>query len=80
MKVHSGDTVQIMAGKDKGKKGKILATRPSENLVLIEGVNIVTKHLKKQGTTPGQIIKVEKPIQASNVMLVCPETGKPTRI
>lgn len=80
MKVRSGDVVQVIAGKDKGKKGKVLAANPSENRVLIEGVNIATQHMKKQGATPGQIIKIEKPIHVSNVKLVCPETGKPTRI
>lgn len=80
MKIRKGDMVQVMAGKDKGKKGKILATNKEDNRVVVEGVNIATCHIKKQGTTPGQIIKIEKPIQVSNVMILCPETGKPTRI
>ncbi|MDP2103386.1 MAG: 50S ribosomal protein L24 [Candidatus Gracilibacteria bacterium] len=80
MKVRSGDMVQVISGKDKGKKGKILATNPESRLIVVEGVNIATRHMKKQGTTPGQIIKVEKPIQASNVMILDPESGKPTRI
>jgi len=80
MKVRSGDMVQVMSGKDKGKKGKILATNPESRLIVVEGVNIATRHMKKQWTTPGQIVKVEKPIQASNVMILDPESGKPTRI
>jgi len=48
--------------------------------IIVEGVNIATRHVKKQGTTPGQIIKMEKAIDASNVMLVCPHTSKPTRV
>ena len=80
MRIHSGDTVQVMSGKDKGKKGKVLATHTSDNRLVVEGINIATCHIKKQGTTPGQIIKVEKPIQASTVMILDPESGKPTRI
>ncbi len=80
MKLRSGDSVVVIAGKDKGKNGKILKVFPITGKILIEGVNIVTKHIKKQGTTPGQIIKMEKAIDASNAMLVCPITEKPTRI
>jgi large subunit ribosomal protein L24 len=79
MKIRSEDTVVIMAGKDKGKNGKVQKVFPITNKILVEGVNIVTKHIKKQGTTPGQIIKMEKPIDASNAMLLCPLTQKPTR-
>lgn len=70
-------------GKALGNKGKtwtILKVFKDENKVLIEGVNIVKRHMKKQGTQPGQIVEMEKPVDASNVMLVCPYTGKPTRI
>lgn len=70
----------IMAGKDKGTKGKVLKVSLASNKILVEGVNIVTKHIKKQGTTPGQIIKMEKAIDASNAMVLCPITEKPTRI
>lgn len=69
-----------MAGKDKGKQGTVLATNSEDNRLVVEGVNIATCHIKKQGTTPGQIIKIEKPIQSSNVMILDPETNKPTRI
>jgi len=80
MRIRSGDTVQVMSGKDKGKKGKVLATHASDNRLVVEGVNIATCHIKKQGTTPSQIIKIEKPIYASTVMMLDPESGKPTRI
>ena len=80
MKIRSGDMVQVMAGKDKGKKGKVLATHAADNRLVVDGVNIATCHIKKQGTTPGQIIKVEKPMNASNVMILDPESGKPTRV
>lgn len=80
MRIRKGDKVQVMAGKDKGKQGTVLATNAEENRLVVEGINIATCHIKKQGTTPGQIIKIEKPIQASNVMILDPETNKPTRI
>ncbi len=80
MKIHSNDEVVVITGKDKGKKAKVLRAIPKENKVLVEGVNIVTRHMKKQGATPGQKISFEKPIDVSNVMLVDPKTGAPTRI
>lgn len=71
-----------MSGKsaDKGRSAKVLKVLGREEKILVEGVNIVTKHVKKQGTQKGQIIKLEKPIHVSSVMLVCPITGKPTRV
>jgi large subunit ribosomal protein L24 len=80
MKIRTGDSVVVMSGKDKGKKGKVLKVFPVTQRLVVEGVNIVTKHIKKQGTTAGQIIKMEKSVDASNVMIECPITGKPTRI
>ncbi len=80
MRIRKGDKVQVMAGKDKGKQGTVLATNSEDNRLVVEGINIATCHIKKQGTTPGQIIKIEKPIQSSNVMILDPETNKPTRI
>ena len=80
MKIRSEDTVVIMAGKYKGKNGKVLKVFPITNKILVEGINVVTKHIKKQGTTAGQILKMEKAIDASNAMLLCPITEKPTRI
>lgn len=80
MKIHTGDEVQVQTGKDKGKVAKVLQAIPTENKVIVEGVNVVTKHMKKQGATPGQKVSFEKPIDASNVMLIDPKTKKPTRI
>lgn len=82
MKIHSWDTVTIISGtrKNKWKSWKVLKAFPSSHKILVEGINIVTRHLKKQWTTPGQIIKMEKPIDVSNAMLLCPITQKPTRI
>ena len=82
MKIRTWDTVQVMSWsrKYRGTQGKVLKVFLETGRVLVEGVNIVTRHIKKQGTTPGQIVKMEKAIDASNVMLVCPHTGKPTRV
>ena len=78
--VKSGDTVVILSGKDKGKQGKILETSPKEGKVIVEGRNVVTKHVKprKQGD-PGGLIKAESAIYAAKVMAVCPKCNKPTR-
>lgn len=80
MKIRNGDNVQVIAGKDSGKTGKVLKVLPQTNKVIVEGVNIATRHIKKQANQAGQIIKMEKAIDASNVMLVCPLTEKPTRV
>ena len=80
MKIHSNDEVIVIAGKDKGKKGKVLKVNPLSRTILVEGVNIITRHIKRQGTTPGQKVNYEKPIDVSNVMLVDPKTGEPTRV
>lgn len=80
MKIHSGDQVIVISGKDKGKKGKVLRVFLESNKVLVEGVGIVTRHIKRQGSTPGQKVSYEKPVFASTVMLVDPKTGNPTRI
>ena len=80
MKIHSNDEVIVIAGKDKGKKGKVVKANPASGTVLIEGVNLITRHIKRQGATPGQKVTYEKPIDASNVMLIDPKTGEPTRI
>jgi large subunit ribosomal protein L24 len=66
--------------KDRGVKAEVLTVNTSNNKIIVKGVNVVTRHMKKQGTNPGQIIKMEKAIDASSVMLVCPFTDKPTRI
>ncbi|MCF7845804.1 MAG: 50S ribosomal protein L24 [Candidatus Peribacteraceae bacterium] len=81
MKIVSSDTVQIIAGKDKGKTGKVMRALPKTDQVVVEKVNIVTKHIKKRADgTPGQIVKFEKPINVSNVKIVCPNCKKPARV
>jgi large subunit ribosomal protein L24 len=80
MKIRKDDNVLVISGKDKGKQGKVLKVLTKTNRVLIEGINMVTRNYKKMGTTPGQSIKKENPIDVSNVMLVCPITSKPTRV
>ena len=81
MHVKSKDTVIVISGKDKGKKGKISAAFPKLNRVTVEGVNVVTKHQKaRNAAQAGGIIHKEMPIDASNVMLVCPKCGKATRV
>lgn len=82
-KVHvkKDDTVIVLSGKDRGKKGKVLSVKPSSNQVLVEGVNIATKHKKPKGRyQQGGIIHQEAPINGSNVMLVCDKCGKPTKV
>jgi len=81
MHVKTGDTVIVISGRDKGKKGKVLAVSPKEGKVIVEGLNIVSKHIKprKMGQ-PGGIVKAESAIYASKVMLVDPESGKRTRV
>ena len=75
-----GDEVVVIAGSDKGKKGKIIKTLRNENRVIVEGVRVAKKHQKPTGQETGGIIEVERPIDASNVMLIDPKTKKPTRI
>ncbi|MEO3947992.1 50S ribosomal protein L24 [Gorillibacterium sp. CAU 1737] len=79
--VKKEDTVVVITGKDKGKKGRVLAAYPRENRVLVEGVNLVKKHAKPSQQNPqGGIISQEAPIHVSNVMLIDPKSGKPTRV
>ena len=75
-----GDEVVVIAGSDKGKKGKILKTLKNENKVVVEGVHVVKKHQKPTGQESGGILEMEKPIAASNVMIIDPKTKKRTRI
>ena len=81
MNVKKGDTVIVLSGKDKGKQGKVLGTVPSEAKVVVEGINMVTCHVKprKQGEEGG-IVKREAAMYASKVQVVCPKCGKGTRI
>ena len=81
MFVRKDDKVVVLSGRDKGKEGKVLSAMPKEDKVIVEGVSVASKHVKpkKQGEQGG-IIKVETPIYASKVMVVCPKCGKPTRV
>lgn len=85
MKIKIGDEVEVIAGNDRGIRGTVQRVMPAKNRVVVTGVNVVKKHQKPQQTggrskAQGGIIEFEAPINASNVMLVCPETGEPTRI
>lgn len=81
MHVKTGDKVMIISGKDKGKKGKVLEVSPKESKVIVEGLNMVTKHVKprKMGAQGG-IVKGEGALYACKVMPICPKCGKPTRV
>ena len=82
-KVHvkKGDTVFVLSGKDKGKKGKVLAVFPDDRMVLVEGVNMSTKHKKPRNRyQQGGIIHQESPVNSAKVMLMCERCGKPTKV
>jgi len=79
--VKRDDTVVILSGKDKGKKGKVLQTSPKEQKLIVEGINMVTKHVKpRRAGESGGIVKAEGAFYASKAMLVCPSCGKATRV
>ena len=81
MKVKVGDNVKVLAGKDKGKEGRIIKTLRKDNKVVVEGVNVITKHQKPNAINPqGGIVNKEASIHISNVMPLDPETGKGTRV
>ncbi len=75
-----GDKVRVIAGSSKGKEGKIIKTLRAENKVIVEGANIVKKHMKGNGQVSGGIQEVSAPIHASNVMMIDPKTKKTTRV
>jgi large subunit ribosomal protein L24 len=79
--VKKGDNVIVLNGKDRGKKGKVLSVMPSKHMVLVEGINMVTKHVKPRNQyQQGGIIHKEAPVNADKVMLVCGKCGKPTKV
>ncbi len=80
MNLKVGDQVVVIAGKDRGKEGKIVKTLKNENKVVVEGINMIHKHVKPNGGNAGSIVDMEAPIHASNVMIVDPKTKKRTRI
>jgi large subunit ribosomal protein L24 len=86
MRVRSGDEVQIISGKDRGKRGKVLRTEPAKQRVYVEGLNLVKRHMRPQAgadqreTAVGGVIEREGPVHVSNVMLIDPKAGRPTRV
>jgi len=81
MKIRKGDTVAIISGKEKGKKGKVLHIMPRRNGAIVEALNMMTHHERPSQRNPqGGSVQKEAPINASNLMVVCPKCGKPTRI
>jgi len=79
-RLRKGDRVVVIRGNDKGKQGKIVRVIPERDMVVIEGVNLVKKHLAATPQRPGGILEVEAPLHASKVMPIDPETGKRTRV
>ena len=81
MKIRTGDQVEIIAGKDKGKRGKVLSVLPASKRVLVSGANIVKRHRKaRREGEKGERVEMEASIHISNVMFLDPETNKPTRV
>ena len=82
MNIRTNDNVVVIAGKDKGKKGKVLAAYPAKNRVLVEGVNFATVHVsaQKSGGQESGVIRREAPLHVSNVMRICPKCNEPTRV
>ena len=81
LKIKKDDTVVVLAGTSKGKEGKVIKVIPATNRAIVEGVNMISKHTKPNAANPqGGIIKQEATINISNIMLIDPKSGKPTRI
>jgi large subunit ribosomal protein L24 len=80
MKIRTGDTVLVIAGKDRGKTGTVLRVLPLKNRIVVEGINMRVRHIRKTLQQPGQRIRYEASIAASNLMILDPKTKKPTRI
>ena len=87
IKIRSGDTVQVISGKDAGKQGRVLRVQPKKNRLFVEGLNIVKRHQRprslkdtQRGGKVGGVIEKEGPIHVSNVMIVDPKENKPTRV
>jgi large subunit ribosomal protein L24 len=91
MKVRKGDVVHILRGKDAGKEGRVLEALPKQGRVVVENINVVKRHRRPRpiqsttgigggGMTPGGIVDLPAPLPVSNVMVVCPVCGKPTRV
>ncbi|MFC6200255.1 50S ribosomal protein L24 [Ponticaulis profundi] len=79
-KVKKGDRVEVLSGRDKGKQGEVTKVMPAESRVIVSGVNVVTRHQKPSQFDQGGIKRFEAPIHVSNVALLDPKDGKPTRV
>lgn len=81
MKIHKGDTVIVIQGKDRGKQGKVLQVLPKMNRIIVDGVNEMSKNVRaRRENEKGQVVKFNGPIHVSNVMVVDSKAGKPTRV
>jgi len=81
VKIKKGDKVRVLAGKDRGKEGEVMFAFPEKNTVIVEGVNLAKKHQRPQGENqPGGIIDKDMPMHVSNVAVISPKDGKPTRV
>ena len=82
MKIRKGDTVEVISGKDAGKRGRVLVADPGRQRVVVEGVNMIKRHTRPnpQKRIQGGIVEREAPIHVSNVMVVSPDSGRPTRV
>ncbi|MFH1295539.1 MAG: 50S ribosomal protein L24 [bacterium] len=81
MKIKKNDKVKVLVGKDRGKQGKVLLVLKDDRKVVVEGINLVSRHVKPgKLSKEGGIVKIEKPISVSNVMFICERCGKPSRI
>lgn len=81
MNIKKGDTIVVISGADKGRKGKVLRTLPKDQTVVVEGINIRKKHVKpKRAREKGQVIEIPLPFSRARVMLVCPKCGKAARV
>ncbi len=79
-KIKKGDTVIVIAGKDKGKSGNVLSIIKDKDRVVVQGVNIIKRHRKATQESPGKIEEIEAPVHISNISHVDPDSGKPTRV
>jgi len=79
-KIRKGDKVVVLAGRDKGRTGEVIAVHPSEGRALVRGVNVVKRHQKQSAQQEGGIVSKEAPIHLSNIAVADPKDGKPTRI
>ena len=79
-KIRKGDKVKVLAGRDKGREGEVLKVMPKESRAIVQGVNVVMRHQKQSPRSEGGIIRKEGPIDLSNLALIDPSSGKPTRV